>query len=153
MKGQVTNSLVPGNTWPPRPDRQPVSRCTWPASWSSSTGRPVSAPAAQPRSSSSPGPCPLAQARRQGRLKIRRLSWLTPRPNIGALASRTAAPAYDTNAGRIFHLRAVDRFILGRRVLMEHGRRSPVAQGLTGPCCVVESEVGTQFPLGCPQTA
>ena len=57
----------------------------------------------------------------------RRLSWLTPRPNTGALASRTAAPANDTNAGRIFHLSAFDASSWGAESLWNTavGVRSP----------------------------
>ena len=36
---------------------------------------------------------------------------------------------------------------------MEHVGGRPVAQSLTGPCCVVELEEGAQFPFGFPQTA
>ena len=47
----------PGSTWPPRLVRPPGARFTAPASWSSSTGRRSSAPAAPRRWPPGPGPC------------------------------------------------------------------------------------------------
>ena len=52
-----SNPRSPGSTWPPRLVRPPGAQCTSPASWSSSTGPPSSAPAAPRRWPPGPGPC------------------------------------------------------------------------------------------------
>ena len=68
------------------------------------------------------------------------------RPNIGAVASRTAAPAYDTNAG-VFSTSVQLTLHPGAPSPYGTRRSESIAQGL-GLCSVVESEVGAQFRPG-----